>query len=83
MRKRIPNLLSFIRLGSAPVMIAAAWLTGSRAAFLTVLGLALLTDALDGQLDRRHLEELFVTVHDHGIQVARCVGGGAQRGGEK
>lgn len=53
MRKRIPNLLSFGRLGLAPVMVAVAWLTGSRPGFLVVLGIALLTDALDGFLARR------------------------------
>lgn len=53
MRKQLPNQLSFIRLGSAPVLVAVAWLTGSRAAFLIVLGIALLTDAFDGYLARR------------------------------
>jgi len=53
MKKRLPNLLSFIRLGLAPVMVTVAWLTGSHVAFLIVLGLALLTDALDGFLARR------------------------------
>jgi phosphatidylglycerophosphate synthase len=53
MKKQLPNQLSFIRLGSAPVLVAVAWLTGSRAAFLIVLGSALLTDAFDGYLARR------------------------------
>jgi len=53
MKKQLPNQLSFIRLGSAPVLVAVAWLTGSRAAFLIVLGIALLTDAFDGYLARR------------------------------
>ena len=53
MRKQLPNQLSFIRLGSAPVLVAVAWLTGSRVAFLIVLGIALLTDAFDGYLARR------------------------------
>jgi CDP-diacylglycerol--glycerol-3-phosphate 3-phosphatidyltransferase len=53
MRKQIPNLLSLLRLGCAPVMLAVAWVAGSRAGFFAVLGVMLLTDALDGFLARR------------------------------
>ncbi len=53
MKNRIPNLLSLLRLGCAPVMLAVAWLAGSRVWFLALLGLMLLTDAFDGFLARR------------------------------
>jgi phosphatidylglycerophosphate synthase len=53
MRKRIPNLLSLLRLACAPVMLAVAWVGGSRIVFLALLGVMLLTDALDGFLARR------------------------------
>ena len=50
MKKRIPNLLSLLRLGCAPVMLAVAWAGGSRIGFLALLAIMLLTDALDGFL---------------------------------
>lgn len=53
MKKRIPNLLSILRLGCAPVMLAVAWAGGSRIGFLALLAIMLLTDALDGFLARR------------------------------
>ncbi len=53
MKAKIPNMLSLLRLGLAPVLVAIAWLAGSRVAFLIVLGVMLLTDALDGFLARR------------------------------
>ena len=53
MLKKLPNLLSILRLILAPVMVAQAWLTGSRPWFLGLFGAALLTDALDGFLARR------------------------------
>jgi len=53
MKKKIPNLLSLLRLGCAPVMLAVAWAAGSRTWFLAVFGVMLLTDALDGFLARR------------------------------
>lgn len=57
MRKQIPNLLSLLRLGCAPVMLAIAWLAGSQVWFLVVMGFMLLTDALDGFLARRWAAE--------------------------
>ncbi len=53
MLKNLPNLLSILRLALGPIMVAAAWLTGSRAWFLGLFGAALVTDALDGFLARR------------------------------
>jgi phosphatidylglycerophosphate synthase len=54
MRRQLPNLLSFLRIGVlAPLMIAMAWATGSRTWFLALLSAALVSDALDGFLARR------------------------------
>jgi phosphatidylglycerophosphate synthase len=53
MFKNLPNLLSLLRLALAPVMVAVAWATGSRSWFLSLFGVALVTDALDGFLARR------------------------------
>ena len=54
MRKQLPNLLSLLRIVVlAPLMVALAWTTGSRAWFLALFGAALVTDALDGFLARR------------------------------
>jgi phosphatidylglycerophosphate synthase len=53
MLKNLPNLFSLMRLILAPVMVAVAWTTGSRSWFLTLLGVTLVTDALDGFLARR------------------------------
>ena len=53
MLKTLPNLLSLTRLACAPLMVALAFGTGSRAWFFTLFGTALLTDALDGFLARR------------------------------
>lgn len=51
--RQLPNLLSVVRLILSPVIILAAWATGSRPCFLALLAAALLTDALDGFLARR------------------------------
>jgi len=53
MLKKLPNLLSILRLILCPVMVAVAWLTGSRPWFLGLFLAALLTDAFDGFLARR------------------------------
>jgi phosphatidylglycerophosphate synthase len=53
MRKNLPNLLSLMRLACAPVMVASAFTSGSRAWFFALFGMALVTDALDGFLARR------------------------------
>jgi phosphatidylglycerophosphate synthase len=53
MTKRLPNLLSALRLVLAPVMVIEAAAGGSRAGFLILFGAALVTDALDGYLARR------------------------------
>ena len=53
MWKNLPNLLSLTRLACAPLMVASAFETGSRPWFFALLGIALLTDALDGFLARR------------------------------
>jgi phosphatidylglycerophosphate synthase len=54
MRKQLPNLLSLLRIVVlAPVMVAMAWVMGSRGWFLALFGAALVTDALDGFLARR------------------------------
>ena len=50
--KKLPNIISFLRLLIAPVMVAMAWQDGSRKVFLALLGLSLLTDWLDGFLAR-------------------------------
>jgi phosphatidylglycerophosphate synthase len=52
MRKNLPNLLSLTRLACAPLMVALAFGTGSRAWFFAFFGIALVTDALDGFLAR-------------------------------
>ena len=49
---RIPNGLSLLRLGLAPVLLLLAWL-GQADAFLAVLITAFATDAADGFLARR------------------------------
>src|SRR5512135_3697009 len=51
--KALPNLLSLLRLALAPAMVIVAATTGSRAWFLVLFGLSLVTDALDGFLARR------------------------------
>ncbi len=53
MQKNLPNLLSLMRLACAPIMVALAFATGSKAWFLALFGGALVTDALDGFLARR------------------------------
>ncbi len=53
MLKKLPNLLSVLRLILAPLMVAVAWASGSRRWFLILFGASLLTDALDGFLARR------------------------------
>jgi len=51
--KHLPNILSALRLGLAPVLVLVAATAQSRPWFLGLLGTALLTDALDGFLARR------------------------------
>ena len=53
MLKQLPNLISSIRLAAAAAMVGVTAATGSRRWFLILLGLALVTDALDGFLARR------------------------------
>jgi phosphatidylglycerophosphate synthase len=54
MRKKLPNLLSLLRIVVlAPAMVAVACAGGSRTWFLACFGAALVTDALDGFLARR------------------------------
>jgi phosphatidylglycerophosphate synthase len=54
MLKKLPNLLSLLRLALlTPAMVAVAWAGGSRPWFLALFAAALLTDALDGFLARR------------------------------
>ena len=48
----IPNLLSLLRIGLAPLFLAAAYV-GNRPLFLVLFAAALLTDALDGFVARR------------------------------
>jgi len=48
----LPNLLSLLRIVLAPLMLYLAW-NGEREAFLVVLILAWVSDALDGWLARR------------------------------
>jgi CDP-diacylglycerol--glycerol-3-phosphate 3-phosphatidyltransferase len=50
-RWTIPNLLSAFRLGMVPVLLLLA-LSGQREAFLWVLAVAFLTDAVDGTIAR-------------------------------
>lgn len=52
MHATLPNLLSVSRIALVPVLLLLAW-RGQSDAFLVVLGLALLTDFLDGRLARR------------------------------
>ncbi len=60
MKRTLPNLLSGSRLVLALVMVVLAWVTDSRAAFLTLLVAALVTDGLDGYFARRwHVESDF------------------------
>jgi len=47
----LPNLLSALRLGSAPLLLLLA-VSGQREAFIWLLALAFLTDAVDGILAR-------------------------------
>ena len=51
-RHRLPNGLSLLRLGLAPILLALAWL-GQADAFLVLLITAFATDAADGFLARR------------------------------
>lgn len=48
----IPNLLSLLRIALSPLFLLAAF-NGSRALFLALFALALVSDALDGYLARR------------------------------
>ena len=48
----LPNTLSIIRLALAPVLLPLAW-TGQEQAFLLVLTVAFITDAIDGPIARR------------------------------
>jgi phosphatidylglycerophosphate synthase len=48
----LPNLLSSLRISLAPGMLGAAY-SNSKAGFVLLMGVALLTDALDGALARR------------------------------
>jgi phosphatidylglycerophosphate synthase len=48
----LPNLLSSLRISLAPGMLGAAY-SNSKAGFVLLMGVALLTDALDGLLARR------------------------------
>ncbi len=50
--KKIPNIISYLRIASAPVLLYLAYL-GLRLPFLVVLIIALATDALDGYVARR------------------------------
>jgi CDP-diacylglycerol--glycerol-3-phosphate 3-phosphatidyltransferase len=47
----VPNLLSLLRLASAPVLLLLAF-RGHRPAFLVLFGLALVSDIVDGKLAR-------------------------------
>jgi len=53
MKRRLPNLLSALRLALAPVMVIEAAAGGSRTWFFILFGTALVTDAFDGFLARR------------------------------
>ena len=48
----MPNLLSAFRVACVPVLLALAW-NGAVGTFLTLFGLALVSDVLDGALARR------------------------------
>lgn len=48
----VPNLLSGLRIASAPVLLALAW-SGATAGFVALFALALVSDVLDGVLARR------------------------------
>jgi len=52
MVKRLPNVLSLMRIACAPAMVVEAWAGGSRFWFLALFAVSLLTDALDGFLAR-------------------------------
>ena len=51
-RVLLPNLLSGLRLLTAPILLYLAW-SGRSRLFLVLLALSLLSDALDGFLARR------------------------------
>lgn len=53
MLKRLPNLISLMRLAAAAAMVVVTAAAGSRAWFLGLLALALASDAADGFLARR------------------------------
>lgn len=50
---KIPNILSVIRILSAPILLFLAW-EGYRNAFIVLLLASLLSDAVDGYLARRY-----------------------------
>lgn len=50
--KTIPNILSILRIAAAPLLVYVAW-HGHRNLFLALLGISLLSDALDGFLARK------------------------------
>ncbi|MBF8269945.1 MAG: CDP-alcohol phosphatidyltransferase, partial [Gammaproteobacteria bacterium] len=52
----LPNALSILRLALAPVLLVLAWL-GAEQAFLVVLAMAYITDAVDGPIARRIRQE--------------------------
>jgi CDP-diacylglycerol--glycerol-3-phosphate 3-phosphatidyltransferase len=52
----VPNLLSALRVVSAPVLLAMAW-NGATAMFLMLFAVGLLSDVLDGALARRWQQE--------------------------
>ena len=52
-RQNLPNQITTTRLVVSPGLVLVAWATDSRAAFLTLLGLLLLTDGVDGYLARK------------------------------
>jgi phosphatidylglycerophosphate synthase len=53
MLKQLPNVISVLRLAAAAAMAVVTATAGSRRWFLILLGVALVTDALDGFLARR------------------------------
>lgn len=50
--KKLPNIISLLRLALTPFLVLVAWRSGSRGGFLVLLGLSLFTDWLDGFLAR-------------------------------
>lgn len=48
----LPNLLSAFRIACVPLLLALAW-NGATGSFLTIFGLGLISDVLDGALARR------------------------------